>query len=215
MCAPFPLGGAARGAPRTDVVRRTSAHTCAPPKGVAWGGAEGGCARGHGSSPSWAGGGAVWGGVPPLGAATQIHAETPCLHLLQRTSRSSPSGRRNTMNGSLSSLGGWARANQSCATIRMIPLSLSMQRMNEFFMFLESDSDRGKGRKVRCRRLAAVSGSADVGELPAWCFSSRLRRRTAGAAPLCHLTVDRQSALERLGNGPTPPRDLLHARWPV
>ena len=142
MCAPFPLGGAARGAPRTDVVRRTSAHTCAPPKGVAWGGAEGGCARGHGSSPSWAGGGAVWGGVPPLGAATQIHAETPCLHLLQRT-------------------------------------------------------------------------SADVGELPAWCFSSRLRRRTAGAAPLCHLTVDRQSALERLGNGPTPPRDLLHARWPV
>ena len=86
MCAPFPLGGAARGAPRTDVVRRTSAHTCAPPKGVAWGGAEGGCARGHGSSPSWAGGGAVWGGVPPLGAATQIHTETPCLHLLQRTS---------------------------------------------------------------------------------------------------------------------------------
>ena len=85
MCAPFPLGGAARGAPRTDVVRRTSAHTCAPPKGVAWGGAEGGCARGHGSSPSWAGGGAVWGGVPPLGAATQIHAETPCLHLLQQT----------------------------------------------------------------------------------------------------------------------------------
>ena len=75
MCAPFPLGGAARGAPRTDVVRRTSAHTCAPPKGVAWGGAEGGCATGHGSSPSWAGGGAVWGGVPPLGAATQIHAD--------------------------------------------------------------------------------------------------------------------------------------------
>ena len=83
MCAPFPLGGAARGAPRTDVVRRTSAHTCAPPKGVAWGGAEGGCARGHGSSPSWAGGGAVWGGVPPLGAATQtpprdlLHARWP------------------------------------------------------------------------------------------------------------------------------------------
>ena len=63
---------------------------------------------------------------------------------------------------------------------------------------------------VDARRL-----HADVGELPAWCFSSRLRRRTAGAAPLCHLTVDRQSALERLGNGPTPPRDLLHARWPV
>ena len=60
-----------------------------------------------------------------------------------------------------------------------------------------------------------AKSTADVGELPAWCFSSRLRRRTAGAAPLCHLTVDRQSALERLGNGPTPPRDLLHARWPV
>lgn len=145
MCAPFPLGGAARGAPRTDVVRRTSAHTCAPPKGVAWGGAEGGCARGHGSSPSWAGGGAVWGGVPPLGAATQIHAETGRLQFLT------------------------------------LPRGV-----------FQNPDNRAPSR-----------------------FSSGLRRRTAGAAPLCHLTVDRQSALERLGNGPTPPRDLLHARWPV
>ena len=92
--APYLLGGGACGARRPPRVGWGCGITRGPAKGVAWGGAGREGERGRGGRVGGRGGGAVWGGVHPLRAAAQKHAETRRRHFSSLPTGTLGKGRR-------------------------------------------------------------------------------------------------------------------------